>query len=114
MKICDVDVLGTRYSVYEIEKEDESIMDGKGESCLGFCDYTTKEIMLRGSMKDPGPDSCAKLEFVYAKTMRHEITHAFLYESGMRGSYFYNEVLVDWFAVQSPKILKAFEKAGCL
>lgn len=120
MKLCEIDVLGTSYKVYEIDPEDESVMDSKGGDCMGFCDHTTKEIMLRGSMKNPEPDDCANLEYEFARVMRHEITHAFIYESGMtgvdlwEGSYYQNETLIDWFAVQSPKMLKAFEKAGCL
>ena len=44
--------------------------------------------------------------------IRHEIIHAFLYESGMKEcssatqSWVENEEMVDWFAIQIPKIVK--------
>lgn len=55
------------------------------------------------------------------KVLRHEIIHAFLRESGLSGnSMQYDgawaqcEEMVDWIAIQFPKILKAFQDADCL
>lgn len=117
-KLCEIDVLGTTYKVYEIERDDEAVMDARG--CDGYCDHSTKEIMLRGSFKDPDPKAVANLGYVWDNMIRHEIVHAFLYESGMTGydsfdgSFYKNEIIVDWFAVQSPKLFKAFKQAGCI
>ena len=53
------------------------------------------------------------------KVIRHEIVHAFLYESGLwQNSYgskcwAQNEEMVDWFAIQEPKIHSAYIEAGC-
>lgn len=51
----------------------------------------------------------------WKKTIRHEIIHAFLNESGLtdcalqpRGSWARNEEMVDWFAIQGPKIVQAW------
>jgi hypothetical protein len=47
--------------------------------------------------------------------MRHELVHAFLFESGLHNdSWAANEAAVDWIANQFPKILKAFQEAGCI
>lgn len=49
------------------------------------------------------------------KITRHEIIHAFLFESGLDfNSWGRNEEFVDWLALQFPKIIKAFEEAKCL
>lgn len=55
------------------------------------------------------------------KTLRHEIMHAFLNESGLSddsnrfdGAWAKNEEMVDWFAIQSPKIFKVFVELGIL
>ena len=54
------------------------------------------------------------------KVLRHEIVHAFLYESGMwcnsgaSDAWGTDETIVDWIAIQSPKIFKAFEEADCI
>jgi len=50
-------------------------------------------------------------------TIRHEIIHAFLFESGLGFNFEHNErgqeeLMVDWIAMQYPKIKAAFEKAG--
>lgn len=52
--------------------------------------------------------------------MRHEIIHAFLAESGLQANYEHyrqfghDETLVDWMAIQFPKIYKAFREADAL
>lgn len=42
--------------------------------------------------------------------LRHEITHAFFFESGLE-EYWNDEKLVSWIAIQFDKIQKAFEEA---
>ena len=51
------------------------------------------------------------------RILRHEIIHAFLYESGLgfnweHKPYGHEETMVDWLAIQYPKIKKVFEKLG--
>ena len=55
------------------------------------------------------------------ETLRHEIIHAFLNESGLRydakesfGPWTQNEEMIDWFAIQSPKIFKVYEELKLL
>ena len=54
------------------------------------------------------------------KVLRHEIIHAYFYESGvwdMSGSseaWARDETITDWFAIQAPKMLKTFQEAGAL
>lgn len=53
------------------------------------------------------------------ENLRHEIIHAFLLESGLgynieHKEYGHEETMIDWLAIQSPKIFKAFKEAGCL
>lgn len=120
MKRCTIDVLGTKYAVYEVDRADEAVMDARGKGCVGLTDVSTKEIMLRGSMLEPEPDSCGNLQRVYEEAMRREIVRAFLYESGMtgrsirKGGYCKYEAIVAWMAIQFPKIAASFEEAGCL
>ena len=55
------------------------------------------------------------------KTLRHELIHAFLAESGLSAnalsnytSWAENEEMVDWIAIQFPKILEVFKEVDCL
>ena len=63
-------------------------------------------------------DSKRDLAAYQRKVIRHEIIHAFLYESGLAenslsaSAWGKNEEMVDWMAVQSPKIFRAFREAG--
>lgn len=106
-----VRVLGT---LYKINLVDEVAID-KGMD--GYTDFSTKDIYLMNLKQEPM--SMADLKGYQKQVLRHEIIHAFLYESGLNGSshstgaFALDEELVDWLAIQSPKIWKAFEEAGC-
>ena len=60
------------------------------------------------------------LEWYEKKILRHEIIHAFLFESGLAEnsatseSWATNEEMVDFFAIQFPKILSIYEELQCL
>lgn len=118
MNPIEVNILGQTYKIYELAPEDESTLE---DGVLGTTDWTTHEIMMRGSMREPtGSNPLANLDVLYRETLRHEITHAFLFESGMTGRDVYegdfasNELMVDWFAMQAPKMIRVFEEAGAL
>lgn len=53
------------------------------------------------------------------ENLRHEIIHAFLFESGLgfnleHRESGHEETLIDWLAIQFPKILEVFKEADCL
>lgn len=105
-----VDVLGTTIRIqFREEKQDKAL-----EECDGYFDASESLIVV----KIPNEDgmSLGNLENYQKKVLRHEIVHAFLYESGMAHCSSYadnwatNEEMVDWFAIQSPKIFKIFRE----
>ena len=107
-----VNILGTEYTITECsEQEDKTLKDVDG-----YCDKTTKEIVI----SIPTPDcNLGDWQVYRKKVMRHEIIHAFLFESGLHEnfehkSWGHEETMVDWIAVQFPKMQKVFEEAGCL
>ena len=102
-----VNVLGTEY---EIITDDSIISSGVD----GLCKSYNKEIVIRskGEMLC-SEDSKAIKELRYKEVLRHELVHAFFDESGL-DDYSNNEQLVNWIAVQFPKMLKAFTEAGCV
>lgn len=107
-----VNILGTNYSVYDrSEKEDKYLKD-----CDGYCDKTTKEIVVKTEGEDC---ELGDFEVYRKKVLRHEIIHAFLFESGLhenfRHSEFgHDETYVDWIAAQFPKMVQAFREVGAL
>lgn len=108
-----ISILGTDYSVAVCsEKEDSRIQD-----CDGVCDETVKEIVVQNyDEQSLLPDSKKNLIVQSRKVLRHEIVHAFLFESGLaeNSPWAQNEEIVDWFAIQGPKIYKAWEEAGAV
>ena len=76
----------------------------------GYCDHTVKVITVEDlvARKDDYKDVLGDLETVTNQTVRHELLHAFLRESGLGDEAEIDEVIIDWLALQAPKIMKAF------
>ena len=89
----EINVLGTKYRVYVSTPEH----DEKLKTSDGYIMPEVKEIILDRNNKS----------FHQQKVLTHEITHAFLYESGLDvESWGTNEEIVDWIAIQSSKMFK--------
>lgn len=108
-----VHILGTAYKILIIEEGDYRYnLDGDG-----WCDTQAKEILLYNFKQSV--NSVKDLVAYQKQVLRHEIVHAFLYESGLwncsmgSNSWAKNEEMVDWIAIQEPKLNKAFKEAGC-
>ena len=54
-----------------------------------------------------------KPEELKNKVLRHEIVHAFFHESGC-SEWTNDENLVEWIAIQVPKMAKAMKEAGAI
>lgn len=110
-----INILGTEYRI-EFRKEDE---DTILKDCNGYCDVTVKLIVV---LAEPNKEcDYEDFSFIQKKTLRHEIVHAFLSESGLFNNTYNvdagwakNEEMVDWFAIQSPKIFKVYSELGLL
>ena len=111
-----VNVLGTNYEIiFKNDNEEPRLKEN-----WGFTDFHTKEIYIRDDIEEEKEDSCKNLIDFKNKVMRHEILHAFLYESGLRENsnkvfaWAENEEMVDWFAIQIPKIVKVYKELNIL
>ena len=103
-----VNVLGTVYRI-----EFAPLNDAEED---GFCDYTSKRIVVRSD----NPNEVEDMKWLQKKVLRHEIIHAFLAESGLQANFEHpnkwghDETMVDWIAIQFPKLQAAFAEAGAL
>lgn len=107
-----VNVLGTEYTITEATQAEDSML----EKCDGYCDKTTKSIVI---IADSVGSELGNYQVYKKKLLRHEIIHAFLFESGLhenweRNEWGHDETSVDWVAVQFPKLLEAFKEADAL
>ena len=110
-----VNILGTEYEILAKSNEEEPYL----KECDGFCDRSRKEIVIADLQPDPDTYR-VDLKWYRKKVLRHEIIHAFLSESGLEenshstDAWARNEEMVDWFAMQFPKLLKAFKEVDCI
>lgn len=108
----DVNILGTTYTVDVISVEEDSYLDG----IYGYCDFMTKSIVLRELKPLDYQGNIDAINAQYKTNLRHELMHAFLYESGLDSStldnWARNEEMIDFMAIQLPKIFKVFNECG--
>ena len=116
-----VSVLGTDYEIIKKKYGDDKDFERRGIS--GYCDSELKRVVICSMATYPGFEHYGreKLDIVESETLRHEIVHAFLNESGLTANSFipkdgwaYNEEMVDWIAIQGPKIYAAWQEAGAV
>ena len=89
----------------------------KLETCNGLCEQYSKKIIINDFSEQKNDVMCVEnVEDFGKKVLRHEVFHAFFGESGLRGSSEYAEIeeLIDWLAIQSPKIFKVFQELDIL
>lgn len=104
-----VNILGTPWKLVTCKENESALLDGKMRD--GATDVSERTIYICEKKQD-----CELQDYEAWKRiiMRHEIVHAFLFESGLDASSGYsgawatNEEMVDWFALMSPKIFRLF------
>lgn len=112
-----INILGTEYMIREGTCEEYPVL----KEMDGYTD-TSAHLIVVDDMSVTASEVDAKKDLqTYKKcVLRHEITHAFLNESGLANnshpskSWAINEEMVDWFAIQSPKIFKVFQELDIL
>ncbi len=108
-----INVLGTEYTLTVCSDSQDLRLNGFD----GLTDETTKELLVESYEKDRDDPNCKKnLQVQINKVKRHEIIHAFLFESGLaeNSEWAQNEEMIDFFAIQFPKLLAAFKAADAL
>ena len=106
-----VNILGTEYTIFiENEKDQEEF-----ERADGYFDDTVKEIHI--AIREPSNHDKLGMIDYRKKVLRHEIIHAFMFESGLdcnagqyNDAWSRNEEMIDWWAIQFHKIEKVFKE----
>lgn len=110
---CTVNILGTKYRIEQHAEEDSKL-----NSIDGYMDYSIKLIVV-GTFEESN-NSISSLENYTKKVLRHEITHAFLYESGLWdnshevNAWGKDEEITDWIAIQFPKMVEVMKELDIL
>ena len=121
LKTNKVNILGTEYKIKFKNFKDDIAFEEKG--WCGYCSQHEKLIVIGNHHTFPELENETNEYFETAEkeALRHEIIHAFFYESGLStsalqygGPWAKNEEMVDWFAIQSPKIFDVFKTLNLL
>ena len=108
-----IKILGTEYSRL-FDSPEEEMPDG-ADGCM---DCSTKTIRI--AKIERNKNTVQNLTEYVKKVLRHEIIHAFMFESGIWNNsggtacWGQDETITDWFAIQSPKIFKVFQELNIL
>lgn len=108
-----INILGSEWDVeYRNADIDPILQDENG----GYTDPSINLIVISNKGKDDNVVDFGKIQKRY---LRHEIIHAFLFESGLgfnleHCEFGHEETMIDWIAIQFPKILEVFKEADCL
>ena len=107
-----INILGTEYSVEIVQRANDPSLEEND----GYCDETTKRCVVESTEGCVGPGYKGNIQAHRNKVVRHEIIHAFLYESGLAENcdWAASEAMVDWLAIQLPRIMAACLEAGCI
>lgn len=105
-----INILGSEWKILYGNKNDYPLLEGVS----GYTDNSARKIIIGEKPDYFEPEN---FESVQRRIIRHEIIHAYFYESGMDGDlenieFGVPELYVDWFAIQSPKIFKTFDELG--
>lgn len=107
-----LNILGAEWNV-EYRNADAALLLKEND---GYTDLSVKRIVIANKR-----ENCSIQDYKYMQreNLRHEIIHAFLFESGLGFNFEHNEfgheeTMIDWIAIQFPKILEVFKEADCL
>lgn len=122
MKIIrKVDILGSKYAICRVGSGENEYMERLHYD--GLCCTIERKIFILdlATVADWKEETAEVRKSMENCTLRHEIIHAFLNESGLQynaaaseQAWAKNEEMVDWIAIQSPKIFKVYQELGCL
>jgi len=105
-----VNILGAMWTIKDGTEEEYPGLVG----CDGYTDSSIRTIVVEKMLDNLDPLVKQDLSSYRKTVMRHEIIHAFLFESGLEGcsadaeNWAMNEEMVDWIAIQFPKILEVY------
>jgi len=109
-EIRKVNILGREYSLSESNAHEDSKLVGND----GYCDCMAGIIVTVDDLNnDPDLFASADQKGCFNYVFRHEIIHAYFGESGLL-DYSNDEKLVDWIAIQFPKMLKTFRELNVI
>ena len=95
MRETDISILGTTYKLKIGTREELKDLDA---DCQGICNKYKKEILITTDVDEKENWSEEEKKVLFSNTFMHEISHAYLIESG-RTALAEDEEFVEYFSV---------------
>lgn len=102
-----INILGSDWTIQSQTEEENP----KLTEAAGYCDYSTRTITVKKKYADE-LFNLADMDAYKRQVLRHEIVHAFLFESGLT-EVARDETVVEWIAIQLARMNIAMTQAGC-
>jgi len=108
-----INILGTEYEIIRGSKATFKPL----ETRFSYTDPTVKRIVIDFDKSTWEFENKNEQE---KRILRHEVLHAFLFESGLDtesnfvNMWARNEEMIDWFAIQTPKIYEVYKQLDIL
>lgn len=106
----EINILGTEYELLFLSEEECSKLTAMGAD--GLAELYSKKLIVNKDIICDDPRVIDNINEYIKKVARHEMIHAYFHESGL-DDYCNDEVLVDWLAIQLPKIFESVNKFNC-
>lgn len=106
-EIIKLNILGQEYDLLFMTEEEFPKLEKANAN--GLAELYNKQLIISKDGATPDDRTYDNLKEYTNKVIRHEIVHAYFHESGLR-DYCEDETLVDWLALQLPKIIKTLEQ----
>jgi len=114
-KRMEVSILGSTWIIEDRTRQQDVSL----KNISGYCDPSVRLIVVLPPEGYDGELAMKDLSRCYRSAKRHEIIHAYFWECGLWDNshavdaWAVNEEMVDWLAIQWPKIHSTFADAGC-
>ena len=111
----EITILGELWTVKICKQSEDQYL----RTCDGYTDKTLRTICILAEDRDLTGETVSDFKAYMNKVLRHEVIHAFLFESGLDGyaceetETGHPEMLIDWFAIQYPKIRYVYNLLEC-
>lgn len=105
MKKADINILGTVYKLRVGIREELKDLDA---DCQGICNKYKKEILITTDVDEKENWSDEERKVLFQNTFMHEITHAYLIESG-RTSLAEDEDFVEYLSIMCRKMFDTYK-----
>lgn len=103
-----LNILGQEYELLTLSEEEFPKLKTAGAS--GLAELYDKKLIINKNNTIPDENTYDNLDEYINKVKRHEIIHAYFHEAGL-SDYCHDEQLVDWLALQIPKIIETINQA---